>query len=525
MRPVFFFPHATIIDCGASRTTLAVFSGRKTGRLRLECYATANLAIEAGQEGSWLGKTTEALQGLRAKINPAGPVTVVLPPHLTLMKMLSTPRVEAAKRDKIITFEGQQSIPYPLTDVVWDRMIAGESSQVFNVLLCAAKLEAVDPLCAAVTAAGLAPSVLLPSVQALVAGYRETQSESVMPTLLISLGARSTTLVLIEPNGFQARTLSLGGMGVTEQIASRVAVLSNRLAQEITRTLVNFHQPITAESSLRLMITGGGARLPGLAALLAAQLKVSVELFDGVSAIEIGREAGDFNREENGATLADLIGAAALQLRAGQLSLNLLPSRLRLQAGRRKLRPRLAVAAGLAVAALVPAVAHYRGLIAAAHAHNVALERELVPLRAGEALVKENQQRRVNLLRQQEAWQKIAKARTGWVNLLGEIQTKFIQTGDVWLERMQVLPALAPNVSAQSNAGSPLRIACSGLLRAEGETSAPAGDAAYQRVKSLLENIATAPLVAAVESERFEPVPAGLLRFAFVIVLKEPLEL
>lgn len=66
MRPVFLFPRATILDCGASRTTLAVFSGGHAGRLRLERHAMAQLTVEPGREGRWLGKTAAALPALRA---------------------------------------------------------------------------------------------------------------------------------------------------------------------------------------------------------------------------------------------------------------------------------------------------------------------------------------------------------------------------------------------------------------------------------------------------------------------------
>jgi len=547
MRPVLFLPHATIIDCGTSRTTLAVFSGGRRGRLRLEQHASMPLAVEAGQEGNWLQKTSEALLALSGRVKPAGSVTVVLPPHLTLMKMLNTPRVEAAKREKIISFEGQQSIPYPLTDVVWDRMISGENPHGFNVLLCAAKLEVLDPLCAALAAAGLAPSVLLPSVLALAAGFGGMlQPVPVRPTLLINLGARSTTLVLLDQNGFQARSLALGGNGVTQQIAEEqgcdfaraeewklgdtnsaelapvIQGFANRLAQETARTLVYFGRPPAPENPLRLILVGGAARLPGLAGLVAKQLSLPVELPDPTDGIEVGGEAGDFDREADRPGFADVVGAAALSLRAGQPSFNLLPPRLRAQAGRRRWRPRLVVAAGLSVAALIPAMVHQHKLYAAAHAQNLALERELAPLRLGAVRSQERQQKTIEAQRQHDAWRKIEEARTGWLRFLGEIQAKFILTGDVWLEQMRLATASEGNAPAKLAAEQPLKIAFAGLMR-PGVGSAPgARDENYQRVRHLLESIAEVPSVAAVEGERFEPVSAGQMRFEFVVVLKEP---
>ena len=504
----------------------------------------AQLTVETGREGSWLEKTIAVLPALRAQVEPAGAVTVVLPPHLTLMKMLNTPRIEAGKCDKIINFESQQSIPYPLTDVVWDRMAAGESGHGFGVLLCAAKLDVLDPLCAAVAEAGLAPSVLLPSAPALVASYRQAQPEPAGPTMLINLGARSTTLVLMDENRFQARSLLLGGNSVTQQIAegkacdsgcgeeikpsvrheeeisSAVRVFANRLAQEITRTLVYFRRPISAESPLRLMLTGGAARLPGLNGLLAAQLQLPVSTFDAAGAIELGREADGFNREADGPALADAIGAATLQLGVRQPSLNLLPPRLRRQARRRRLRPWLAVAAGLAVAGVFVGVAHQRQVLAGTRERSTALERELGPLRAEAARSQAIRQRAEDARRRQDAWQKIEAARADWLRFLAGLQAKFVLSGDVWLDRMQLEPLPSGHDPGCSPAGRPLRLACSGLMRQPPEADPNAGGAAYQRVRRLLESLGDDASVGAVENERFETTPAGLLRFDFVVVLK-----
>lgn len=527
MRPVFFFPHTTILDCGASRTTLAVFSWRRGGRLRLENYATISHALVAGEEARWLEKTVEALQTLRAKVEPVGPVTVLLPPHVTLMKLFSTPRVKPAKRDKIINFESQQSIPYPLGDVVWDRLIAGESAFEFNVLLCAAKREVIDPLCAVCAGAGLTPTVLLPSVLALVGALRNApaQTEPATPTLLINLGARSTTLVLLEQTGFQARSLVLGGGSVASpsagesggetETALAIRSFANRLVQEITRTLVHFRQPGVTESPLRVVITGGGARLPGLIESLATQLNVPVALLDVSGVVEIGPQAAGFSQDEHSSTLAELAGAAATQLKTKPAVLNLLPLQLRHQAGRRRLRPWLAVAAGLAVALLVPLIAQQRRVLAVAHAKNLALERELGPLRSAAARNLEKQQQLAERQRQQEAWRKLTAARAGWGHFLDQMQAKFIPAGEVWLERMQLLPPSHENAAAKDPVELPRRIAFSGLMRSK------PGDDALARVCSLLEQVAATPEIAAVEGERFEPAAAGLLRFDFVVVLRE----
>lgn len=529
MRPVVFFPRVTIVDCGASRTTLAVFSGRRAGGLRLEHYASESHVIEAGQEGRWLEKTAAAVQSLRARINAAGPVTLVLPPHLTLMKMFSTPRVKTAQRDKIINFESQQSIPYPLGEVVWDRLIAGESAYAFNVLLCAAKRDVVDPLCAAMTAAGLTPSVLLPSALALAGGLRRIQANFPAPTLLVNLGARSTTLLLLDKDGFQARSLSWGGNNFAQLLAEEkttatvdageptvgqaVRLFANRLAQEIARTRIHFQQQGTAGDPGQLWLAGGVSRLPGLAELLASQVALPVSVIDPMQAFEVGSAASDFKPAEDGPAFLDLLGAAAARFEAKPAGFNLLPSPLRHQAGRRRLRPWLAAAAGLAVAWFVPSLLHQRQLLADVREQNLVLEREMGPLRASAARASEIRQQWAAAQRQQEAWLKVTASRTAWIRFLDELQSKFARVEGGWIERLQPMPVSSAN--GAEPAGQPLKMAFSGLL------PNPGGDEALLRIRGLLEEIATIPWVASVGNERFEPASGGLLRFDFVVVLKD----
>ena len=73
----------------------------------------------------------------------------------------------------------------------------------------------------------------------------------------------------------------------------------------------------------------------------------------------------------------------------------------------------------------------------------------------------------------------------------------------------------AENGVVQGTAVAPMRIAFAGLIRSK------AGNDSYERVRTLLTNIAEIPLVAAVESERFEPASLSAVRFNFVVVLRE----
>jgi type IV pilus assembly protein PilM len=519
-----------IIECGASRTALGAFS-RKGNRLRFDSYAVEFFPA-AGGEDRWLERTRTALTTLRGKLRPGGPVVLVLPAHLVLTKLVKTPRVEPAKREKVIRFEAEQSIPYALADVVWDRVVAAEHAHDVEVLLAAAKLEAVEPLCAAVQAAGFEPRLLLPSCLATLAAFRLVHAAPKEPGLVLNLGARSTTLLHLEGRRFVARTVAFGGQGITQQVAENqdcdpeeaeaiklsersgpltadaMETFATRLAQEITRSVLHFRRQSGMENPGRVWLTGGGARLSGLDEALAAKLKVPVERLDVLGAVEIAPEAARNDAAEHAMLLTDLVGTAMTQLRPEQPVLNLLPPSLRRHESLRQSQPWLIAAAVLAVAAWLPPLWHYRTLAAEARHKTAAIERELVPLRERDARNRANLRQLAELRQQAADLQGVHDRRAGWLNLLSDLQDRLVRVEDVWLERMSV--ASVP--------GAPLRLAVSGRMLDKTNPLSKVSPETYGRVKALLKSIVDSPFVASVESEHFNNEQAGILQFDFVLV-------
>ena len=522
------------LDCGASRTSLGVFS-RKGNRLVLEDYATELFPAGSGTEDQWLEHTAAALRALRARIKGgAAPVVLALPAHLALTKLIKTPRVEPAKREKIIRFEAEQNIPYALADVVWDSVVVGERAIDLDVLLAAAKLDAVEPLCAAVQAAGFQPRAILPAPLATLAGFRLAQPKLPAPALVLNLGARSTTLLLVEPTRFVARSLAIGGGSITQQLAQNqdcdideaeaiklsdrsahltadaMEALATRLAQEITRSVLHFKRQSDMENPARVYVTGGAARLAGLDAALAAKLKVPVDRLDTLGAIEIGRSAANHDVAEHALALTDLVGAAATQLRDGLPTLTLLPPKLRSHETLRQRQPWLLAAAALVALALVPPVWHERNLAAEARAKTAAIEAEIVPLRMRDARNRENLQRLEALKIEAAQLQGVHDRRASWLKLLADLQERLVAVEDVWLESLQVLPP--------ATAGAPVKLIVSGRMLDKTNPLSKVSPETFNRVKRLLASFVESPFIATVEGERFDNSQPGILKFDFVLV-------
>jgi type IV pilus assembly protein PilM len=214
---------AVVVDCGARRTALGIF--RRTGdRLRLDEFAVEVFPAAATAGDNWLEQTAAALLVLRRQMKAGGPVVLVLPAHLALTKFIKVPRVDPATREKVIRFEASQNIPHALPDVAWDSVVVGERDLDLEVMLAAAKLDAVEPLCDAAQAAEFEPRVVLPSPLATLAAFRLVPTIAPHATLVLNLGARSTTLLLADEKRFVVRTLPLAATASPSRSpATRVA--------------------------------------------------------------------------------------------------------------------------------------------------------------------------------------------------------------------------------------------------------------------------------------------------------------
>jgi type IV pilus assembly protein PilM len=134
--------------------------------------------------------------------------------------------------------------------------------------------------------------------------------------------------------------------------------------------------------------------------------------------------------------------------------------------------------------------------------------------------------------------QRLAASRSNWTGFLGDLQARLAKSGDVWLERLQVLPAVpsaAPIASAPGGGRSPgaganeaagsvapaaeIRLHLAGSALDVANPTGRNGEESRERVKSLLASIRESPFVAGIEGERFDASQAGLLRFEVTVLV------
>jgi general secretion pathway protein L len=238
------------------------------------------------------GERTGPLLELRQSVPaPPGAVVATLPATRVYFQGLELPFRDPRKVEAVLAFELESHLPRPVEGLQLDALTSRA-----GCLAVALEPEGLEPLREALSSAGLAPRVLEPDVLAaaralLMHGEPDVEGQR---TLLVDLGESKTGFVLLE-GGHPVRAGSLrSGVGaLVEAIAERGALSEEEARARLhergmsgpgeasvvaarygrLRTLL---RPAGGEAK-RLVLCGGGALVPGLAAMLG-QLVQSAEV-------------------------------------------------------------------------------------------------------------------------------------------------------------------------------------------------------------------------------------------------------
>jgi type IV pilus assembly protein PilM len=557
-------PRVLAVDSGAGHVACGVFASAKAGRLTLEQFALESFNPDAALEAQWSEFVSQSLETVSGRAKLSGPATLSVPGHLTLTKFIKTPAVDKTKREKVIQFEAQQNIPYPLKEVVWDHLAVSDDGLDLEVMLAAVKLDVMEDYCRSVSSVGFSVDSVSPSPLALYRAFKYNYPEVNGSVLVVNIGARSTNLLFIDGAKFFVRTINLAGNSVTQSIAdevkqdfaqaeslklqvlggrsdlpeaspARAAVLTashafaGRLHLEITRSTVNYRRTSGAEQPAAIYITGGGSLVPDLVPTLAEKLKSRVERFDPLRNVDVAPAAA--SARDFSAVLADLVGLATRAIDKAEPAFTLLPPAITKARAFRKQQPVYLAAAAVVVVALALPILHFQQRANVALKQSSILDTEISPLRALRDENVNNLQKIETIKKEVAAIQGLVETKSNWINFFTDLQERLVKVEDVWLEKLQVLRPAAGDLTALPVGGAPaadpdapkvvpvLRLNLSGRLLDKNNPVSKVSQDSYSRVKSLLASFANSQFISAVESERFDSNQPGILRFDFTLVV------
>lgn len=240
-----------------------------------------------------------------------------------VVRQIDLPSLPPDQIRESLPFQVQDFIPIPVEQAQLDFELLEEfttpdGTRMSRLLLVAAAKDMIASLLAIMDAAKLTPVVLdLDAFAQLRALINEDEARAMQPDegeMVVNIGAGVTNIVVHSQSIPRfVRILLMGGNGVTEGLVSAsgmewdqaeafkanpgavsgpeaqvVADRSERFIAEIRGSLDYYRAQSDAVQIRRIILTGGGALLPGLADRLASAVRVPVDRGHPMQSLKIG---------------------------------------------------------------------------------------------------------------------------------------------------------------------------------------------------------------------------------------------
>lgn len=247
--------------------------------------------------------------------------------HSVILKNIVLPAMTREELEESIDWHAEEHIPYDLADVSLDYQITAESSESTNVLIAACKRERIDNIKQAIQLAGKTPVVIDVDTFALQncyeINYNPTNEDVVT---LLNIGASTMNVNIVKgTRSLFTRDITVGGSQFTDVlqrslglnfqqaeavkrgVADAVEGLEEKsieplmnnvteiVAMEIQKTF-DFYRATTEDSETviqKILISGGGSKLVGLAQELSHRLELPVEILDPFRNIKVDKKKFD----------------------------------------------------------------------------------------------------------------------------------------------------------------------------------------------------------------------------------------
>ena len=153
-------PRILSLDLGSQSLGLAEFRAQPNGGLVLTGYRRRDILADPAAETDRNRQISETLSAMMRELGiKNGPIDYAVSGQSIFARFVKLPLVDQDKIERIVTFEAQQNVPFPIEEVVWDYQLVGSgTADKIEVVLVAIKADLLDGINAAVEAAGLQTS-------------------------------------------------------------------------------------------------------------------------------------------------------------------------------------------------------------------------------------------------------------------------------------------------------------------------------------------------------------------------------
>jgi len=399
------------LNPGSQTLGLAEFRTQAAGGLVLHAYRLREILADPTAESAHIAQITIALREMLAELQiRSGKVNYAVASQSIFARFVKLPSVEEEKIERIISFEAQQNVPFPIDEVVWDyQLVGGGADEDIQVVLVAIKADLLEVINAAVEAAGLKTSIVGVTTMALYNAFRYNYPDLAGCSLLVDIGARTTNLLFIESGKVFSRSIPIGGSSITLAIAkefgepmavaefrkkregfvslggayaeasdpdvSRVSKIvrstMTRLHAELMRSMSHYRAQQHGTAPQRVFLAGGSASMPYMREFFYEKLRLPVEFFNPLRNVAAATPAVANDASKSAHLLGELVGLALRSATTCPMELNLAPASVRRAQEMTRRRPYFILSAACFILGLLGWSAYY---FRAAHLERHTLE-------------------------------------------------------------------------------------------------------------------------------------------------------
>jgi type IV pilus assembly protein PilM len=266
--------------------------------------------------------------------------------HSVIVKNIVVPQMTEDELVESIEWHAEEHIPFEIADVSLDYQITGSQPGVLNVLLAACKSDKVANVKQAIQLAGKQPSIIDVDAFALQNCYEINYQPSPGQIIaLLNVGASTMNINIM--NGTKSvftRDVSVGGNQYTGLLQKELSLtfeqaeavkrgmpppegaeahaiepileaVSDILTMEVQKTM-DFYRATAEDGEAavqKILISGGGSKLPGFIEYLANRFEMPVEVFDPFRRIKV--DAKRFDPDYMREVIPEMAVAVGLALR------------------------------------------------------------------------------------------------------------------------------------------------------------------------------------------------------------------
>src|SRR5260370_9713315 len=134
------------LNLGSQTIGLAECKAKVEGGLVLQNYRLREVSIDPAGEEIRHTQISATLREMMAELQSRHEaVNYAVPAQSVFARFVKLPAVEEEKIERIIAFESQQNVPFPIDEVVWDyQLIGGGGDTQVQAVLAAIKSEFLD---------------------------------------------------------------------------------------------------------------------------------------------------------------------------------------------------------------------------------------------------------------------------------------------------------------------------------------------------------------------------------------------